>query len=316
MEIYIGGTAQGKLKFVLTKLGEQAYELLDGEDVAKVFSEQENFGQGKVIIINHFHKLCKSFLEKGDSEEQLVTFIRQWNRKNRMILICDEVGNGVVPIDKKERDYREFVGRTLESLEPEADHLERIFCGVGQILKDTNRQITLIRHGKTPANAQKKYLGLTEESLSEEGIEELLALKEQGYYPVSNYCFVSPMKRCIETAKLLYPEAVLIQIPQWREMNFGIFEGKNYAQLNGNADYQAWVDSGCTIPIPCGESREAFINRCLEGYEKAKQLMAGIPFGEPIAMVVHGGTIMALESSFHEKDYFDYRIGCGEWVRL
>ena len=50
-------------------------------------------------------------------------------------------------------------------------------------------------------------------------------------------------------------------------MDFGEFEGRNYAQLNGDPRYQAWIDSGGTLAFPGGESREAFIARCVDGME-------------------------------------------------
>ena len=73
------------------------------------------------------------------------------------------------------------------------------------------------------------------------------------------YVFVSPMLRCRQTAEILFPQIPQIEIDPWREMDFGEFEGKNYAQLNGDLRYQAWIDSGGTLAFPGGESREAGI---------------------------------------------------------
>ena len=88
--------------------------------------------------------------------------------------------------------------------------------------------LVLIRHGATPANRECRYLGKTDESLSEEGKNELINNKNMQMYPEISYVFTSPMKRCIETAKLLYPEAEKAEILQWEEMDFGEFERKNY----------------------------------------------------------------------------------------
>jgi adenosylcobinamide kinase/adenosylcobinamide-phosphate guanylyltransferase len=51
------------------------------------------------------------------------------------ILICCEVGCGVVPIDRHERDYRERLGRICCLLAERADFVARIYCGLAQILK-------------------------------------------------------------------------------------------------------------------------------------------------------------------------------------
>ena len=77
---------------------------------------------------------------------------------------------------------------------------------------DPQRKLILIRHGMTRANSEQRYLGRGEEALSREGIEMLQRKKEQGLYPEPLRLFASPMKRCIETARILYPgkEAELI----------------------------------------------------------------------------------------------------------
>ena len=49
-------------------------------------------------------------------------------------------------------------------------------------------------------------------------------------------------------------------------MDFGEFEGKNYIELQKDPNYQAWIDSNGTLPFPGGESREAFIKRCEQGF--------------------------------------------------
>ena len=84
--------------------------------------------------------------------------------------------------------------------------------------------------------------------------------------PVSRV-FVSPLKRCIETAALLYPDITPEIIPDFRECDFGEFENKSYADLNGRADYQAWIDSGGEQPFPGGESRAQFAARCVAAFE-------------------------------------------------
>lgn len=51
------------------------------------------------------------------------------------IVICDEVGLGLVPIERAGREYRELVGRVCCKLAAEASAVWRIFCGIGQQLK-------------------------------------------------------------------------------------------------------------------------------------------------------------------------------------
>ena len=74
----------------------------------------------------------------------------------------------------------------------------------------------------------------------------------------------------------------------FRECDFGDFENKNYAELNGRADYQAWIDSGGELPFPHGESRAQFAARCVTAFEQIRQQ------DEDCAVVAHGGTLMAI----------------------
>jgi alpha-ribazole phosphatase len=175
----------------------------------------------------------------------------------------------------------------------------------------TENQINLllIRHGETPSNRLKRYLGRTEEDLSELGIRNLLIQKEKGKYPKADIIFSSPMRRCIQTAKILYDCKEPFLIEEWREIDFGRFEGKNYKELSGDASYQAWIDSNGELPFPEGESREEFLLRCQRGLQKAAAELLRKERKTPVtaAFIVHGGTIMALLSSFCGGSYYDYQ---------
>lgn len=51
------------------------------------------------------------------------------------IVICDELGCGVVPIDPEDRAWRERTGRLCCELAKRADHVDRVFCGIAMQLK-------------------------------------------------------------------------------------------------------------------------------------------------------------------------------------
>ena len=51
------------------------------------------------------------------------------------IIISDEIGNGIVPMEHEEREYRELTGRLLCELANKADRVERIVCGIGERIK-------------------------------------------------------------------------------------------------------------------------------------------------------------------------------------
>ena len=185
-------------------------------------------------------------------------------------------------------------------------------------------ELILIRHGKTAGNLLGRYIGSrTDEPLCDEGREELAGKQ----LPEVERLYVSPMKRCVETAEILWPgfdRKKMQKVMDLRECDFGDFENKNYKELSGNGDYQAWIDSNGTLPFPNGESMDAFKNRCLEAFARIVEEVSGaeqewIASGKTgifrAGIVVHGGTIMAIleQYGYPKAAYFDYQVknGCG-----
>lgn len=134
----------------------------------------------------------------------------------------------------------------------------------------TENQVALvmIRHGAAKSNWEHRYLGTTEEPLCEEGIEELMQYREQGCYPKIDRLFVSPMVRCLQTAEILYPTLTPICIDEWREIDFGAFEGKNHRELQEDVRYQKWIDSGGTLPFPQGKTEKRLCGAACLGLKK------------------------------------------------
>lgn len=128
--------------------------------------------------------------------------------------------------------------------------------------------VTLIRHGATAGNAEKRYIGArTDEPLSSEGRRQLRGL----HFRRPDRLYASPMRRCIETAEILFDGQNVWTIENFRETDFGAFEGKNYRDLAGNPVYQAWIDSNGEMAFPGGESRENFIRRSAAGFREMVQ---------------------------------------------
>ena len=176
-------------------------------------------------------------------------------------------------------------------------------------------KLLFIRHGFTAGNLEKRYIGRTDEPLCQEGIRRLHEIQ----YPRCEVLISSPMQRCIETAKLIYPGQSAIVCNDFRECDFGDFEGRNYLELNGDAAYQAWIDSGGNMPFPNGESPAAFRKRSCTAF---LGMIAAYSQSESIAMVVHGGTIMSVMERFAEppQDYYAWMTEnghgwCGTYIQ-
>ena len=166
----------------------------------------------------------------------------------------------------------------------------------------------LIRHGMTAGNKELNFNGSrTDEPLTEEGRAALKAIEG---IPDGAMLFVSPMKRARETADIMFPCKAQTVIDDLREMDFGIFEGKNHKLLNGDPDYQAWLDSGGFSKIPGGESIAGFRDRVCKGFREAVR-QACENGAETLCAVVHGGTIMAVMNIVTGEDYFTFNAPNG-----
>lgn len=176
----------------------------------------------------------------------------------------------------------------------------------------------IIRHGATKSNKRHAYLGNTNEPLSNEGGEQIIFYNEAGRYPKEKdnlLIFSSSMLRCLQTKDILYPDTRAILLPEWKEIDFGRFEGKNYQDLNGDPDYQRWIDSGGVTAFPGGESRDEFVKRSMAGLEWCIECMEDYKQKSAVC-VVHGGTIMAIMSSLTGGDYYDYQVKNGQGYEI
>ena len=166
-------------------------------------------------------------------------------------------------------------------------------------------KITLIRHSITKGNLEKRYIGTTDESLCKLGID----LIKSKSFPLVEAVYCSPLVRCVETAKLIYKDIEPIIYKNLRECNFGLFENKNYIELEGNIQYQKWIDSNGTLKFPDGESPEEFKNRSVKTFDEIIKdiLKKNI---KSSAMIVHGGTIMAIldKYSYPHKGFYHWQV--------
>lgn len=174
-------------------------------------------------------------------------------------------------------------------------------------------EIVLIRHGKTEGNKEKRYIGRTDQPLSEEGIA---GIKENlGRYPSVEKVYASPMKRTRQTAELIYPGQESELVDGLREMDMGVFEGKNHAELKNRPSYILWVATRGKISIPGGESMKDFGKRTMDAFAQVLGDMQAKGIKRS-AVVAHGGTIMSIVSQLADDDYYKYMVNNGAGFRL
>jgi len=168
-----------------------------------------------------------------------------------------------------------------------------------------NKTITLIRHGITSWNLEKRYLGRTDQPLLKEEKKRIARLN----YPDTDIVFSSPLIRCIETASIIYPNHRIHIIDDLIETDFGLFEGMNYQELSDFSLYQEWIDSNGKAPFPEGESFDHALQRSFNGFKKA---ISEAEDARRISIICHGGTIMAIISQLFGGDYYSYHVENGE----
>lgn len=129
MKLLVGGRAQGKLSYVLAAENFAPEQVLDGASC-----KPEEAVQCKVL--NHLHLLVRRMLSEGIGQEDILAWAENLLRENpEIVILCDEIGCGIVPAEKAERNWREAVGRLCCFLAQRAQKVERLVCGVAVALK-------------------------------------------------------------------------------------------------------------------------------------------------------------------------------------
>lgn len=115
MKLYIGGAYQGKTEYV------RAHEQLE----PAVCTPREAL---HTPAVNCYHLLVRTLLDAGEDPQ---TFTKKLITENPdAVILCDEIGMGIVPLDPTERAWREAVGRCLKLLAAASDEVIRIYAGI------------------------------------------------------------------------------------------------------------------------------------------------------------------------------------------
>lgn len=165
--------------------------------------------------------------------------------------------------------------------------------------------IYLLRHGQTAYNAERRYQGVLDIPLSDEGLAQLT---RADFDPPTVY--TSSLRRTAQTARVLFPTARLVPVADLREMDFGAFQGRTAPEMENDDAYRAWVDGGCTGRCPGGESQAEFSDRVCRAFVQLidRALDEG---ADRLTVVAHGGTQMAALERFAEpsRPYYAWCAG-------
>ncbi len=174
-------------------------------------------------------------------------------------------------------------------------------------------RVILLRHAQTAGNLLGQYIGRSDMPLCEIGRQLAESIPPRADV---KKVYTSGLKRSIQTASVMYPNAEAAVCKGLNEMDFGSFEQKSWRDLQHDAAYRAWVDSGCEAPCPGGESKAVFTKRCVDAFSQIVK-KAAFSGAAQLHCVVHGGTIMAILSALATpaRRYFEWTAGfCGGYL--
>lgn len=175
--------------------------------------------------------------------------------------------------------------------------------------------VTLLRHGITRANQEKRYLGWTDVPLVPEEMKRLRAA--QSFGEQFDLCITSDLLRSRQTAELLCPKLERIEIKDFREMHFGAWEMKTYQDLKSNLSYRAWINAPESTAPPGGETFQEIQQRIDTGFQQLRE-EADKRHSKNILLVTHGGVIRYLLKRLTEekKSFFDWKVSHDTGIRL
>lgn len=169
-----------------------------------------------------------------------------------------------------------------------------------------DRKIFLIRHGQVYYGNKKRYIGITDLPLSDDGTLQAIRLKEYFSGIKIDRAFTSPLKRCMQTAQILLDGSNkdILVIDGLKEIDMGEWENQTMDYIKGNF-YGMYEKRGANIDTfipPGGESFEQLQKRVMPAFE----YITGNTEGN-ILIISHAGVnrvILSKLLDFPLKDIF------------
>lgn len=132
MDLIIGGAFQGKKEYVKERYKIEQNEIFMGETDDYPKEKQGYWSHIKAIA--DFHLLVLRWIRSEDSIEKMTEMILDENPN--IIIITNEIGCGIVPIDPKEREWREKTGRICCDLAKKANQVIRVYLSTPVVIKE------------------------------------------------------------------------------------------------------------------------------------------------------------------------------------
>lgn len=143
MRLITGGCFQGKSDFA-----REQYQKQEGKEISleewfvlaadgRTDSWEKTFRAPAVEAMQEYiRRISEKELEFVQKKEQIQRWIKELQIKNPdVILIVDEIGCGIVPLKREEREYRDLVGYAGQLAAQNADSVYRVMMGMGEQIK-------------------------------------------------------------------------------------------------------------------------------------------------------------------------------------
>ena len=128
MVFITGGAAQGKRSFAENVLGVRAFTAGSGCTPEDVLTAE---------CVTGYHELIARLMNEGIDP---VNFTERFCRENpSAVVIMNEVGSGIVPMESCEREWREMVGRCGCIIAERSETVIRMVCGIAGVIKGEYR---------------------------------------------------------------------------------------------------------------------------------------------------------------------------------
>ncbi|MCM1507180.1 MAG: bifunctional adenosylcobinamide kinase/adenosylcobinamide-phosphate guanylyltransferase [Ruminococcus flavefaciens] len=126
MIMITGGAYSGKNKFVHERLSVPENLTKDGRycTFGEIFT---------AVCVNNYHILVKRLI--SENIEPIGFTEKLCMENNNIIIIMDEIGCGIVPVEKGERKWREMCGKCGCIIAENSETVVRMACGIGKAIK-------------------------------------------------------------------------------------------------------------------------------------------------------------------------------------
>ena len=152
-------------------------------------------------------------------------------------------------------------------------------------------RLILVRHGETEGQSSIRYYGATDIPLSDLGREQVRRAGERLAGEVFEVVYTSSLSRASESARMLAPDRPIRVEADFREVDFGRWEGLTREEIAVRDPelFDVWQRDLARFDYPGGEPRAEFRARIARGLDRLRES------GASSALVVaHKGVVRTL----------------------